>query len=734
MESDANSEASHNEFGGEMANDGEQSRGGNGNNLGGEDVAAENAVAVVVGSVEDDETTYLSHSSSSSQRRRMNPNDHPSPTNNKYVVYYSALSRALRQDAGSSSPSTASHSILHLLSDGAGLILGAGREAGYRVDKVEFLTTVRGEDSLPGTDLAALFLKAVSLNVLSLSAALLCVGGGGGEFLTGGAGGRILSPPIVHGNGSELDGGVVGTANGEVRAQHVVEIVAASGVAASFTHSPSLIGRSGIVQALSRLIDIASSGGHEDTDVTLLVPQCNINHRVVDNILTPFHAEFLRLCLLAGQYRYASTFLAARPTHQATLDCPYLRFDPTSILRAHYYAGLVHLGCENWHEALDSFSACMVVPCLTVSPIAVAARKKGLLVRCWLLESEELDGRRKGGRGASDSAVAGGKAEGDARTSSTLVDQVLALPGAASAAVVKYMSLGGGTGSAPCDVVGGVGGKHSTLLAPERTGGEGSSEMGGGKEQLSRRRTRGANPDCRSSMMLSRRRRDRGGDDGDRRGGQGENSRVDSHLGRYHDLVSAYVSGKTDQYVKLLTEMTDLLYTDGNWELGKQLERRLLVYRSIRKVALVYSVVGVDVLEGSSDITRAGEVGKRGIEDILMGMTRSDSGDPLLFDPFVARMDHSTNMVSFLDDDDDDNDDYTRRMDADLSARLQSCIALAQRVRDLDIALTTSPKYQQLVMKESMMRGDRGSSAMAKLQGASVADIGDGTMDVGGDW
>lgn len=235
-------------------------------------------------------------------------------------------------------------------------------------------------------------------------------------------------------------------------------------------------------------------------------------------------------------------------------------------------------------------------------------------------------------------------------------------------------------------------------------------------------------------MMLSRRRRDRGGDDGDRRGGQGENSRVDSHLGRYHDLVSAYVSGKTDQYVKLLTEMTDLLYTDGNWELGKQLERRLLVYRSIRKVALVYSVVGVDVLEGSSDITRAGEVGKRGIEDILMGMTRSDSGDPLLFDPFVARMDHSTNMVSFLDDDDDDNDDYTRRMDADLSARLQSCIALAQRVRDLDIALTTSPKYQQLVMKESMMRGDRGSSAMAKLQGASVADIGDGTMDVGGDW
>ena len=477
----------------------------------------------------------------------------------------------------------------------------------------------------------------------------------------------------------------------------------AAGVAASFAGSRAAVARSGIVQALSRLIEIGTGGCGE------------VAARRGDNALTHLHADFLRVCLLAGQYRRAAAFLSSRPTHRAVLDPACMRLaadDPvSSCLRAHYYAGLVHAGCEAWDDALDSFHACLVLPCSFVGPIVVAARKKGLLVRCLLLEFEELDGRGGG---------AGGRTAG-----STLEGRVLGLPGAASAAVVKFMSASsnrvGRTESAVS------GGAASSSSAPERTAGSETSE------RSSRRRTRGANPDHRASPSLS-------GGGGERWGRPADASpstttaSKDSHLGGYHDLVSAYIKGNANHYARLLTEMTDLLHSDGNWELAKRLEGRLLVYRTIRRVASVYSVVGADVLVGKMQEVGAGEVGMRGIEDLLMGMAGHDAGDPLLADPFVARADQSTGMVSFLDDFDDDEsvEDHGERLDADLSARLRSCIALAERVRDLDIALTTSPKYQQHAMKEMMMKGDR--FANTKPQGSSVADIGHGPMDIGADW
>jgi hypothetical protein len=395
-----------------------------------------------------------------------------------------------------------------------------------------------------------------------------------------------------------------------------------------------------------------------------------------------------------------------------------LAADPaSSCLRAHYHAGLVHAGCEAWDDARDSFDACLVVPCSAAGPIAVAARKKGLLVRCLLLGDEELDGGRGGG-GAAD----GGGGPGGRTAGSALEDRVLGLPGAASAAVVKFMSASSiRVGRADSAV---SGGGTSSSSAPERMAGSETSEGSGeGRERSSRRRARGANPDQRASPSMS----------GVGAGGT-TTSKVDSHLGGYYDLVSAYIKGNASHYVKLLTEMTDLLHSDGNWELAKRLEGRLLVYRTIRRVASVYSVVGADVLEGKIQEVGVGEVGRRGIEDLLMGMARRDAGDLLLVDPFFARVDHSTGMVSFLDDvnDDDHGDDEGGRMDADLSARLRSCIALAERVRNMDIALTTSPKYQQHAMKEMMMKSDR--TTITKLQGSSVADIGHGPMDIGADW
>lgn len=416
--------------------------------------------------------------------------------------------------------------------------------------------------------------------------------------------------------------------------------------------------------------------------------------------------------------------------------------DPTCYLRTHYLAGLVHVGCNNWNAALDSFHLCLTMPCSTVSKIATAARKKSLLVQCLLLEWEELDESTTttstSGASATAKMVVRASSSADvvaegggSKQSKKVENRVLELPGAASAAICKYMSASSNR------VVGGNGDGGGGGSAPERTGtgpSEPSKQQSFRKERSSRRRTRGGGGGSSSNSLLDEARSDRGEE-----GGGSASSKNSSHLGSYHDLVSTYISGNIRHYAKLLSEMTNLLHVDGNWELAKQLESRLLIYRSIRKVGSVYSVLGLDALEAKMQhaASGVGEVlGNRGLEDVLMGMAACDAKDPLVVDPFFARIDQSTSMVAFLDDDDDAVDDW---LDADLSARLQSCMALAERVRDLDIAFTTSPKYLQHSVKEMMTKGDLSASTAMLRQhgqqgGSSVADIGHGTMDMGMDW
>lgn len=173
----------------------------------------------------------------------------------------------------------------------------------------------------------------------------------------------------------------------------------AASIAAIFCNSRDIISKSGILPALSYLIESIGShhrGGGGGGSV---------------HAFTPFHPEFMQICLLAGQYRYAQSFLQSHPVYNMTLDSSSsssssrngIRLHPTMYLRYHYYAGLVHIGCDDWNSSLDSFYLCITIPCQAVSAISIAARKKSLLVECILLEAEEMDnnsgsgGRRWGG-------------------------------------------------------------------------------------------------------------------------------------------------------------------------------------------------------------------------------------------------------------------------------------------------------------------------------------------------
>ena len=378
-------------------------------------------------------------------------------------------------------------------------------------------------------------------------------------------------------------------------------------------------------------------------------------------------------------------------------------------LRYHYYAGLVHIGCDDWNSALDSFYLCMTIPCQTVSAISVAARKKSLLIECILLESEELDDNAA----VNDNGMKMGNRAIESR--------VMNVPGAVSPVLARYLNNSSSNRVGGGDEDGMLG---STLAA---LAGADTSEQSRGLP--SRRRVH----HHRAASNISS---DGGGDDDDdggaaAGGGRERNGKNYPQLGRYHKLVSTYISGNAKHYATVLTGMMDLLRIDGNLGLAKRLEGRL-VYRAVRQKASVYSVTRTSALEATlRDVcsnlgsTAGGEMAPRLVEDLVMSMTALDWDDHLVADPFVAKLDHSTNMVSFLDEDPNRHNSANVKLEKDLVGRLASCTALANRVRHLDIALTKSSKYKMHAMKQKKI------DVKSFQQGQTVADLG-GAMDISG--
>lgn len=94
--------------------------------------------------------------------------------------------------------------------------------------------------------------------------------------------------------------------------------------------------------------------------------------------LSATHVEFLQCALLAGQYRFARRSVGAtwpRPGKSSSVEL---------ILRYFYLRGIVHIGCDEWKQAIRAFWSVLSVPAEVVSMIAVEAWKKMVLANCIL--------------------------------------------------------------------------------------------------------------------------------------------------------------------------------------------------------------------------------------------------------------------------------------------------------------------------------------------------------------
>ena len=87
------------------------------------------------------------------------------------------------------------------------------------------------------------------------------------------------------------------------------------------------------------------------------------------------HVEFLQCAILAGQYRFARRVVGdewPRPDRATTAD---------QVLRYFYLRGVLHIGCDEFRLAIRCLWTVLSVPAGAVSPVAVDAWKKLVLVK-----------------------------------------------------------------------------------------------------------------------------------------------------------------------------------------------------------------------------------------------------------------------------------------------------------------------------------------------------------------
>eukprot|EP00004_Rigifila_ramosa_P024873 TRINITY_DN7311_c0_g1_i1.p1 TRINITY_DN7311_c0_g1~~TRINITY_DN7311_c0_g1_i1.p1 ORF type:complete len:461 (-),score=116.18 TRINITY_DN7311_c0_g1_i1:871-2127(-) len=93
-------------------------------------------------------------------------------------------------------------------------------------------------------------------------------------------------------------------------------------------------------------------------------------------LLTPMHADFLQVAILAKSYDYARTLV---DENACEID-PKTAIQPQDVLLYYYYAGIVYAVLKNFSRSAEMLLAAISMPAVSVSAIQLEAYKKYVLV------------------------------------------------------------------------------------------------------------------------------------------------------------------------------------------------------------------------------------------------------------------------------------------------------------------------------------------------------------------
>merc|ERR1711933_202770 len=163
----------------------------------------------------------------------------------------------------------------------------------------------------------------------------------------------------------------------------------------------------------------------------------------------------------------------------------------------------------------------------------------------------------------------------------------------------------------------------------------------------------------------------------------------------YNSLVKVFESTDVPKFKELKDKMTSLLMGDGNLGLANQVEAELLPHK-VRKLAKVYETIPLNKLANKLGLETVDEA-----ESLILSMSfrQSESSKG----SFRVKINQEEGIVYFIQDDDkfsslldDDSLLNSSQISQDLTKQITQCINFANRIRDLDVILSTSQSFQAL--------------------------------------
>jgi len=99
--------------------------------------------------------------------------------------------------------------------------------------------------------------------------------------------------------------------------------------------------------------------------------------RPSDASITPQHAMYIQLCILARAYPYAETIL---DQDAYNIEPEQTQLESRDVRLYLYYGGIAYCGLKQWDKAIDLFKGVISAPAIVPSAIMVEAYKKYVLV------------------------------------------------------------------------------------------------------------------------------------------------------------------------------------------------------------------------------------------------------------------------------------------------------------------------------------------------------------------
>ena len=381
------------------------------------------------------------------------------------------------------------------------------------------------------------------------------------------------------------------------------------------------------------------------------------------------YVEFLQCCILAGQYRYAHrSFVINSLSSFIEVSTSGTNNRNTELfLRYHYLRGVIYYACEDISSAISEWNHCLGTPCVKVSQISVDAWKKMVLAKCLTCQFDDeeeivLDKKVKTNINSNNAR----ERDTNSPLKRKLVEHVFALPNGVSNNVKRYFSTDGTS----------VGMVSSAATDREKDARECTVES---YHYLVEKFFSNDLEHFSASKLFAQAPASEG--------------------------LSDYLNVDVNATSTINQMMSNTFHSDGNVGMIKRLIPTMM-WRRLRTIGKIYNVIPLVKLSAKLCLSELDC-----IQFLIQVALRQDADESNIRVPIEFTVDEQAGVIYF--------DEEGSGGEQKIENNIEKCMALAKRVKDLDIALASSSKYQVNVLKSAV---EKGSKSGGRGDGQSVIE------------